>query len=197
MGLDRRHPLRLQLFRFISSKTPQTSRQDAQGIRFDQAHEALRRAGRHRRQEGGVPRRMHQAAVGLPEEEQPPGPREQAVLHPRQEDGQDLRPRSHQGLRHGQVPHPPPVVNGGLAVIESSSLYPTPILYSHFDHTLSRHASWGSRDFYGSACFGNRTTIKTDETAAPHSACLPSHFSKKSKKYYSAGFLKNRRTPFT
>ncbi len=31
---------------------------------------------------------MHQAALGLPEEEQPPGSREQAVLHPGQEDGQ-------------------------------------------------------------------------------------------------------------
>ena len=33
---------------------------------------------------------MHQAPVGLPEEEQPPGPRKQAVLHPRQEDGQGM-----------------------------------------------------------------------------------------------------------
>jgi hypothetical protein len=31
---------------------------------------------------------VHQAALGLPEEEQPPGSREQAVLHPGQEDGQ-------------------------------------------------------------------------------------------------------------
>ena len=31
---------------------------------------------------------MHQAALGLPQEEQPPGSREQAVLHPGQEDGQ-------------------------------------------------------------------------------------------------------------
>ena len=33
---------------------------------------------------------MRQAAVGLPQEEQPPGPREQAVLHPRQEASQGI-----------------------------------------------------------------------------------------------------------
>ena len=49
---------------------------------------ALRRSGRACRQEGSFPRRVHQAAVGLPQEEQPPGSREQAVLHPGQEDGQ-------------------------------------------------------------------------------------------------------------
>ena len=54
---------------------------------------------------------MRQAAVGLPEEEQPPGPREQAVLHPRQEDGQGLRHREDEGLRHVQVPLRSPFVN--------------------------------------------------------------------------------------
>ena len=43
------------------------------GIRPHQAHEALRRPGRHRRQEGGLQGRVRQAAVGLPQEEQPPG----------------------------------------------------------------------------------------------------------------------------
>ena len=47
---------------------------------------------------------MRQAIVGLPQEAQPPGPREQAVLHPRQEDGQGFRLRPHPRLRHDQVP---------------------------------------------------------------------------------------------
>ena len=33
---------------------------------------------------------VHQAVVGLHQEEQPPGPGEQAVLHTRQEDGQGI-----------------------------------------------------------------------------------------------------------
>ncbi len=55
--------------------------------RSDQAHEAEPRAGRRCWQEGGLPRRVHQAAVGLHQEAQPPGPREQAVLHTRRQDG--------------------------------------------------------------------------------------------------------------
>ena len=47
---------------------------------------------------------MHQAIVGLHQEEQPPRPREQTILRARQEDGQGLRKRPHQGFRHGQVP---------------------------------------------------------------------------------------------
>merc|ERR1711974_309903 len=79
-----------------TTKTSSTShslnnrRQNAEGSRSHQAHEAQHRAGRHRREEGGVPRRVHQAAVGLHQEAQPAGPREQAVLHPRQEDGKEL-----------------------------------------------------------------------------------------------------------
>merc|ERR1711974_198382 len=46
-----------------------------------------------RRQEGGFQGRVHQATVGLHQEAEPAGPREQAVLQPRQEDGQDLRQR--------------------------------------------------------------------------------------------------------
>merc|ERR1712018_429725 len=49
-------------------------------------------------------RRVHQAIVGLHQEEQPPRPREQAILRPRQEDGQGLRQRPHPRFRHGQVP---------------------------------------------------------------------------------------------
>merc|ERR1712066_1164296 len=78
--------------------------------RSHQAHEAQHGAGRHRREEGGVPRRVHQAAVGLHQEAQPAGPREQAVLHPRQEDGKGVRRRPHPRLRHGQVPLGPPLL---------------------------------------------------------------------------------------
>merc|ERR1712038_114415 len=93
-----------------TTKTSSTShslnnrRQNAEGSRSHQAHEAQHRAGRHRREEGGVPRRVHQAAVGLHQEAQPAGPREQAVPHPRQEDGKGVRRRPHPRLRHGQVP---------------------------------------------------------------------------------------------
>merc|ERR1712177_26654 len=93
-----------------TSITPTQSRHHAEGSRSDQAHEAQHRAGRHRREEGGVSRRVHQAAVGLHQEAQPPGPREQAVLHPRQEDGQGVRRRPHPRLRHGQVPLQPPLL---------------------------------------------------------------------------------------
>merc|ERR1712088_155733 len=77
--------------------------QNAEGSRTHQAHEAQRRAGRHRREEGGVEGRLHQAAVGLHQEEQPSGPREQAVLHPRQEDGQGLR-SSPERINFGKPP---------------------------------------------------------------------------------------------
>merc|ERR1711936_448240 len=99
-----------------TTKTSSTShslnnrRQNAEGSRSRQAHEAQHRAGRHRREEGGVPRRVHQAAVGLHQEAQPAGPREQAVLHPRQEDGKGVRRRPHPRLRHGQVPLSPPLL---------------------------------------------------------------------------------------
>merc|ERR1712165_564688 len=92
-----------------TTKTSSTShslnnrRQNAEGSRSHQAHEAQHRAGRHRREEGGVPRRVHQEA-------QPAGPREQAVLHPRQEDGKGVRRRPHPRLRHGQVPLCPPLL---------------------------------------------------------------------------------------
>ncbi len=46
--------------------------------------------------------------MGLPEVAQPAGPRQQAVLHPRQADGPRLRHREDQGLRHGQVPQGAP-----------------------------------------------------------------------------------------
>merc|ERR1712066_1125227 len=99
-----------------TTKTSSTShslnnrRQNAERSRSHQAHEAQHRAGRHRREEGGVPRRVHQAAVGLHQEAQPAGPREQAVLHPRQEDGKGVRRRPHPRLRHGQVPLRPPLL---------------------------------------------------------------------------------------
>jgi hypothetical protein len=44
-------------------------------IRSHQTHEALRRPVRHRRPEGSLQGRVRQAAVGLPQEEQPPGKR--------------------------------------------------------------------------------------------------------------------------
>ena len=47
---------------------------------------------------------MHQAIVGLHQEEQPPRPREQTILRARQEDGQGLRKRPHPRFWHGQVP---------------------------------------------------------------------------------------------
>merc|ERR1712066_338833 len=99
-----------------TTKTSSTShslnnrRQNAERSRSHQAHEAQHGAGRHRREEGGVPRRVHQAAVGLHQEAQPAGPREQAVLHPRQEDGKGVRRRPHPRLRHGQVPLCPPLL---------------------------------------------------------------------------------------
>merc|ERR1712111_138575 len=98
MGTSLLEPFRILL------KTLKNLNQNAQGSRTHQTHEAQHRAGRHRWQEGGQPCRMHQAIVGLHQEEQPPRPREQTILRARQEDGQGLRKRPHQGFRHGQVP---------------------------------------------------------------------------------------------
>merc|ERR1712014_554363 len=56
------------------------------------------------------PARAHEAPVGLHQEEQPPGPRQQAVLHPRQEDGQGLRLGEDARLRHGQAHRPPSIL---------------------------------------------------------------------------------------
>ena len=42
--------------------------------------------------------------VGLSKGAQPPGSGEQAVVHPRQENGQNLRRGEDQGFRDGQVP---------------------------------------------------------------------------------------------
>merc|ERR1739844_772110 len=98
-----------------TTKTSSTShslnnrRQNAERSRTHQAHEAQHRAGRHRREEGGVPRRVHQAAVGLHQEAQPAGPREQAVLHPRQEDGKGvLRSPLENGITPPDPTLPPP-----------------------------------------------------------------------------------------
>merc|ERR1712029_1310837 len=66
---------------------------------------------RHRWQEGGQPCRVHQATLGLHQEEQPPRSREQPILQPRQEDGQDLRQRPHPCFRYGQIPFCPLVLN--------------------------------------------------------------------------------------
>ena len=49
-----------------------------------------------------------QASLGLLEGAQPPGPREQAVVHPRQDHGPRVRNREDQGLRHVQVPQGTP-----------------------------------------------------------------------------------------
>ena len=64
----------VQASNLLHSSSPPIQAQDVRkGIRPDQAHEAVRRPGRHRRQEGGHQGRVRQAAVGLPQEEQPPG----------------------------------------------------------------------------------------------------------------------------
>lgn len=47
--------------------------------------------------------------MGLLEGAQPAGPRKQAVLHPRQEDGACVRLWEDQGLQHVQVPQGPSV----------------------------------------------------------------------------------------
>merc|ERR1711971_1262770 len=78
--------------------------------RTHRTQEAQRWARRRRRQEDGVPRRAHEAPLGLHQEEQPPGPRQQAVLRPRQEDGQGLWLREDARLRHGQAHRPPPIL---------------------------------------------------------------------------------------
>merc|ERR1711971_1133340 len=79
--------------------------------RTHRTQEAQRWARRRRRQEDGVPRRAHEAPLGLHQEEQPPGPRQQAVLRPRQGDGQGLRLREDARLRHGQAHRPPPILS--------------------------------------------------------------------------------------
>merc|ERR1712156_1298926 len=54
--------------------------------------------------------RHHEAPLGLHQEEQPAGSRQQAVLHPRQEDGQGLRLGQDARLRHGQAHRSPPLL---------------------------------------------------------------------------------------
>merc|ERR1712186_296267 len=46
------------LLRLLQPHTLNNRRQNAEGSRSHQAHEAQHRAGRHRRKEGGVPRRV-------------------------------------------------------------------------------------------------------------------------------------------
>ncbi len=79
---------------------------NAWGTRTNQAHEALCWAGRYCWQEGAFLCLVHQAAVGLSQEEQPPGSWEQAVL---QEAFQDLQYWPQQCLQHGQVPFGSPL----------------------------------------------------------------------------------------
>merc|ERR1712001_210909 len=55
------------------------------------------------------------ATLGLYQKEQPPRPREQAILQPRQEDGQGLRKRSYPCFRYGQIPFCPFVLNHPIA----------------------------------------------------------------------------------
>merc|ERR1712117_454478 len=93
---------------FAKNSTLQDARR-----RSHRTQEAQRWARRHRRQEAGLPRRAHEAPLGLHQEEQPPGPRQQAVLHPRQEDGQGLWLGEDARLRHGQVHWTPPLLGSG------------------------------------------------------------------------------------
>ena len=65
---------------------------------------------------------MHQASLGLPQEEQFARPREQAILHPRQEDGQGFRLRSYPCFWHGQVPLRSLVLNSDSMLLASSTL---------------------------------------------------------------------------
>merc|ERR1739842_20069 len=86
------------------------SHQNAEGSRTHQAHEAQRRAGRHRREEGGVEGRVHQAAVGL-----------------------HLRRRPHPRLRHGQVPFRPPLLISQPFILPKKNqmkIYPHPTFVS-------------------------------------------------------------------
>merc|ERR1712141_274711 len=72
-------------------------------IWVDQAHEGLRRPRRNHRNEGGLPSTMHQDVVEILEGPQPPRPRKQAILLPRQKDGQDLWTRKDSCIWNGQV----------------------------------------------------------------------------------------------
>lgn len=70
---------------------------------------------------------MCQAFVGLPQGAQAAGPRQQAVLHPGQEDGARVRLREDQGIQHVQVP-------------QGSSLQPIRIsTYTSLDYTVRIH----------------------------------------------------------
>merc|ERR1711915_267002 len=86
-------------------------RHHAQGKRTHQASEDLQGAGGHAGREGGrhvEQTRGRQARLGHDQGEEAAGPREQAVLQPRQEDAAHLRQREGQGLRHGQAPEGSP-----------------------------------------------------------------------------------------
>merc|ERR1712029_390456 len=89
----------------VSENSPNSSEncQDAQGRWTYCTHEGEPRASGHHRHEGGFQGPMREAPVGLPEGAQPPRPREQAVLHARQEDGQGLRHRAYACLRDVEV----------------------------------------------------------------------------------------------
>ena len=51
---------------------------------------------------------VHQASLGLPQGEGPPGSPEQAVVHPQRHHGTHLRNREDQVFQHVQVPEGPP-----------------------------------------------------------------------------------------
>merc|ERR1711973_372018 len=85
--------------------------QHAQGKRSHQTSQPQRGSRRpHRRQEGreAEPSRGGEEVVGLHQGEEAAGPREQAVLQTRQEDGTYLRQGQGEGLRYGQVFEDPP-----------------------------------------------------------------------------------------
>merc|ERR1712156_810398 len=105
-----------------SDQNPQKN-QNAQRRRTYQTHEAQRGPCCHRWQEGSQPCRMHQRIVGLPQEKQLAGFRQQAVLHPRQKDGKGFRYRPHSCFWYGQV------------------LVRTPFIISqNFHYTFRKHA---------------------------------------------------------
>merc|ERR1712158_295399 len=104
--------------------------------RTHRTQEAQPRARRHRRQEGGVPRRAHEASLGLHQEEQPAGSRQQAVLHPRQEDGQGLRLVQDARLRHGQAHRAPPILRLNTTP-DATTYLPAAFLYQVLKYKIN------------------------------------------------------------
>merc|ERR1712083_439728 len=87
------------------------TKQDAKRIRTHQAPQPQHRAGRSGWSQEGrevVQARGCQETLGSHQDQQAPGPREQAVLRPRHQDAAHLRKGEDPCLRDGQVPQDPP-----------------------------------------------------------------------------------------